>query len=599
MTDYGAIPSLAALALGQADRLGDGPFLWAKRDARWASVSWRHAADTALTLAGGLRAMGLTGGDRVMLVSENRPEWFLADLAAMAAGGITVPSYVTNTPAEHLHILNNSGARFVVVSTPALAERVMAAAWQADRPPTVICMEPPRLGQAGPGVRLAAWDEALAECAGREAEIRRVVADIRRDDTACLIYTSGTGGAPRGVMQSHGSVLADCRGAHELLAGFFGLGDEVFLSFLPLSHAYEHTVGLWFPVSIGAQIHYAESIDALAANMAEVRPTIMTAVPRLYESMRGRILRAMQRQGGMKERLFHQAVRVGTRRYQRGRLGPLDAVLDLALERLVRDKVRARFGGRLKALVSGGAPLSPEVGLFFTALGVRILQGYGQTEAGPAISCSPPGKIKIDTVGPPLAGIDVRIAADGEILVRGEVVMQGYWRDPEGTARAIGDGGWLRTGDIGEIDADGYIRITDRKKDIIVNSGGDNVSPQRVEGFLTAQPEILQAMVHGDRRPHLVALVVPSPEWAEAWARRRGKGADPASLATDPDFRQAVGQAVERVNRALSTIEKVRRFVVAPEPFSIENGMLTPTLKIKRHVIGARYGAELERLYGD
>ncbi|MEW5728999.1 MAG: long-chain fatty acid--CoA ligase [Pseudomonadota bacterium] len=598
MTDYGATRSLTAMFLDQAGRMGDRPFLWAKRDGTWRPLSWAQAADTALALAGGLRALGLAGGDRVMLVSENRPEWAIADIAAMAAGGITVPSYVTNTPAEHLHILNNSGARFVVVSTRALADKVITAAWQADHPPTVICIEPPRLAQAGPGLRLASWDEVVATGAGHQDDVRRVVAATRRDDTACLIYTSGTGGAPKGVMQSHGSVLADCMGAHALLASF-GLGDESFLSFLPLSHAYEHTVGLWFPISIGAQIHYAESIDALAANMAEVRPTIMTAVPRLYESMRARILRAVQRQGGMKEKLFMAAVRLGASRYERGRLGPLAALRDRALERLVRDKVRQRFGGRLKALVSGGAPLSYEVGLFFTALGVRILQGYGQTEAGPAVSCSPPGKVKIDTVGPPLAGIEVRIAEDGEILIRGEVVMQGYWRDPEATARAIGDGGWLRTGDIGEIDSDGYIRITDRKKDIIVNSGGDNVSPQRVEGFLTVQPEILQAMVHGDRRPHLVALIVPSPDWAEAWAKDNGKPADPAVLVADPDFRRTVSQAVDRVNRQLSTIEKVRRFVLTPEPFTIDNGMLTPTLKIKRHVIRAHHGAELERLYGE
>ncbi|HSV28007.1 MAG TPA: long-chain fatty acid--CoA ligase [Candidatus Omnitrophota bacterium] len=597
MVDYAEADSLTSVFFAQAERLGDKPFLWAKRAGEWRPLTWTQAADCVRHLAGGLRALGLATGDRVCLVSENRPEWAVADFAIMAAGGITVPAYTTNTPADHLHILNNSGARFAIVSTRALADKLLAAAWQADRPPTIICMEAPRMAQST-GISVVSWEEAMALGTGHEPDIATTVTATRRDDTACVIYTSGTGGAPKGVMLSHGALLADCLGAFHLLADL-GLGDdEGFLCFLPLSHSYEHTVGLMFPMTIGAQIHYAESIDHLAANMAEVRPTIMTAVPRLYESMRSRILRAIHREGGLREKLFLRTVALGSKRYEKGRLGPIDALQDAVLDRAVRDKVRARFGGRLKALVSGGAPLAYEVGLFFTALGVRILQGYGQTEAGPAISCSPPSKVKIDTVGPPLKGIDVRIAEDGEILVRGEVVMQGYWRDEESTRRAIQDGRWLHTGDIGEIDGDGYIRITDRKKDIIVNSGGDNVSPQRVESFLTLQPEIAQAMVHGDRRPHLVALIVPAQDWAEGWAKTHGKTAELAALVEDADFRKAVAEAVERVNGCLSTIEKVRRFVLTAESFNTDNGMLTPTLKIRRHVIRERYGAMLERLYG-
>jgi long-chain acyl-CoA synthetase len=573
--DLATCPSIPAMVLDQAEDLGERPLLGTKHDGAWRYLSWRQTLDAALSLAGGLVRLGLEPGDRVMLVSENRPEWAIADLAIMIAGGITVPAYVTNTIDDHRHILENVQARLVIVSTLALAERVMPAAARASQPPTLICLEPPRLAQA-PGFAVLDWRQVLEMGADTHDAMRDRAARLGRDDTACIIHTSGTGGAPRGVMLSHGALLADCLGAHALLREL-GLDDQVFLSFLPLSHSYEHTVGLIFPLSIGATIAYAESLDQLAANMAEIRPTIMTAVPRLYESMRARILGALRRQGGAKEKLFLAALRLGTKRLTGQRLSWGERLADLALDHLVRAKVRQRFGGRLKALVSGGAPLAFEVGAFFAALGVRILQGYGQTEAGPAISCSPPSLVKLDTVGPPLEGISVRIAEDGEILVKGEVLMQGYWRDAEATARAIGADGWLHTGDIGEMDEDGYIRITDRKKDIIVNSGGDNISPQRIEGLLTLQPEIAQAMVHGDKRPHLVALIVAAEECDAA----------------------QVAKAVERVNSGLSTIEKIRRHAVIDQSFTTDNLMLTPTMKIRRHVIRQHFAEQIERLYGE
>jgi long-chain acyl-CoA synthetase len=595
--DIATCPSLPALAFGQAAHLGARPLLWARHDGAWKPLTWSQVAEAVRALAGGLIARGLQPGDRVALVSENRAEWAIADLAVMAAGGITVPAYTTNTEADHRHILDNSGARFAVVSTRALAERLLAAACRAGHPPTVIAIEPPRLAQCS-GVAVLSWDEALAQGAGLAEQVAARTAALGRGDTACLIYTSGTGGAPKGVMLSHGAILCNCLGAVHLLEDL-GIDDNVFLSFLPLSHAYEHTAGQFLPLAAGAEIYYAEGIEQLASNLAEVRPTMMTAVPRLYETMRARILKGVARQGGIKARLFAHCLALGSRRAEGKRLGPLDRLADLALERLVRDKVRARFGGRLKAMVSGGAPLAYDVGLFFTALGVRILQGYGQTESAPVISCNPPGRVKLETVGPPLTGVDLRIAADGEIQVRGELVMQGYWNDADATRAAIGPDGWLHTGDVGEVDGDGYLRITDRKKDIIVNSGGDNISPQRVEGLLTLQPEIAQAMVWGDRRPHLVALLVPAEDWAQAWARQHGHAADPAGLASVPEFRSALGAAVDRVNRSLSAIEKVRRFAVIAEPFSVDNAMLTPTLKIRRHVIRQTYADTLAGLYED
>ncbi len=592
---YDTWPNLATMFFEKTADIGDKPFLWAKRDGNWISVSGNEAAARAASLALGLADLGIGTGDRVILVSENRPEWAIADIAIMAAGAVSVPAYVTNQVDDHLHVATNSGAKAAIVSTAALAERFLPAAEQAPALETVIVIEEPK--DAPPsGLAIHRWDEVIERHAGAPDDVAERVGGIARTDTSCLIYTSGTGGVPKGVMLSHGAILANCKGAHRLL-NELGLDDEVFLSFLPLSHSYEHSAGLMFPISIGAQIYYAEGVDKLAGNMMEARPTLMTAVPRLYETMHGRIVRGVRQAGGVQEKLFNKAVELGTRKYERGGLAPIAALGDAVLDRLVRAKVRRRFGGRLKALVSGGAPLNYDIGVFFTALGIRILQGYGQTESAPVISCNPPGRIKIDTVGPPVVDVEVRIADDGEILVRGELVMQGYWDDAAATAETVRDG-WLHTGDIGELDGDGYIRITDRKKDIIVNSGGDNVSPQRVEGFLTVQPEIAQAMVYGDKRPHLVALLVPDEEFVRDWAKSHDKPRNLGELAEDSGFRQAISEAIDRVNASLSVIERVRRFIVAAEPFTIENALLTPSLKSRRHKITDIHRDALDALYG-
>ena len=590
--DYDSCRSLPSMFFDQAARLGDKPFLWAKRDGRYRSVNWAQAARDVRRLALGLRSLGIARGDRVGLVSENRPEWIIADLAIMTAGAITVPTYVTHTVEDHRQVFANSGARAVFVSKPALSARVLAAANQVDSVHTVMAIEP-AAGQAS-AVDLLSWEEMLARGAEQPDDSNETVAAIEPDDTACLIYTSGTGGIPKGVMTTHRNIIANCHGAHRVLEQL-GLGDEVFLSFLPLSHSYEHTAGEMFPISIGAQIYFAEGAETLAANMLEARPTIMTAVPRLYETLHQRIRLGVERKGGLSQKMFEQAVAIGRKRLdaERTRLG--ERLVDPLLDRTVRSKVRERFGGRLKAMVSGGAPLNPEIGRFFLALGVTVLQGYGQTEAGPVITCNLPARIKIDTVGPPLDGVRLSIAEGGEILVAGDNVMKGYWHDPEGTAQVLEDG-WLHTGDVGTIDEDGYLRITDRKRDFIKNSGGEMISPARIEGYLTLEPEVSQVMVFGDRRPYLVAVVVPDPEFVAAYAEGEVP-ADMSALAVDPGFTRAIGAAVSRVNLTLMPSERVRRFVVAAEAFSIANGQMTPTLKIKRHVIRERYGAALDALY--
>ena len=333
------------------------------------------------------------------------------------------------------------------------------------------------------------------------------------------------------------------------------------------------------PIALGAQIYYAESLEKLAANIDEVQPTIMVVVPRLFEMLRTRIMKTIEGRGGFAKYLLRRALKIGADKYD-GRLRPWDRPMDAFLDATLRRKVRATIGGKQKAWVSGGAPLNPEVGIFFESLGISFLQGYGQTEAGPVIACNRPSAgIRLDTVGPPVKNTEVRIAEDGEVMVRGELVMRGYWRNEDETARVLRDG-WLGTGDVGHFDDKGRIKITDRKKDILVNDKGDNVSPQRIEGILTLQPEIAQAMIYGDRRPHLVALLVPDPE-----------------IASGPDVHQRLQKAVERVNADLSVIEKVRRFILAEEPFSIENEQLTPSLKIRRHVIAKAYGERLDALY--
>ncbi len=577
-------PNLVAMFLTRAEDKGEAPFLWAKKDGEWRPTSWNEASRQVAALAKSLRAIGLQQGDRVVLVSENRPEWLIADLAIMAAGCVTVPTYTTNTIRDHAHVLGNSSARAAIVSTQKLARTLVPAVLTSSECHHLIEIDDVRTGQASAEFTAHRWSELIAGEADL-SELKASIAGIGRADLACLIYTSGTGGAPRGVMQHHGAILHNCEGATDIISTDLGWGDEVFLSFLPASHAYEHTGGQHFPVALGAQIYYAESLEKLSANIEEVQPTIMVVVPRLFEMLRTRIMKVIEGGGSMSSYLLGRALKIGRDRYD-DKVKPWDLPMHGFLSLTLRRKIRQKVGGRVKAWVSGGAPLNPDVGVFFESLGITFLQGYGQTEAAPLISCNRPRDgIRLETVGKPVKNCEVRIAADGEIMVRGENVMHGYWRNPEETERVLQDPGdgtgiWLATGDVGHFDDTGRIVITDRKKDLIVNDKGDNISPQRIEGMLTLQPEIAQAMVFGDGRPHLVALLVPEPEFAQ-----------------EPDLQQRLQQALDRVNADLSVVEKVRRFILADASFTIENEQLTPSLKIRRHMIVAAYGDQLSALY--
>ena len=570
------------------------PFLWEKTNGVYEYLSWSDVAHAVDSLANGLRAAGINRGDRIMLISENRPEWVIADLAIMSAGAITVPAYTTNQIKDHKHILHDSYAKAAFISTQELAKQFLPAGKTSDSLEFLVTMEEINIGDFN---KLTLTWQGIQDLGKKtENKTKDLLKDLTKNDLACIIYTSGTGGSPKGVMLSHGSIMANCMGAKNVLDQL-GVENEIFLSFLPLSHAYEHTAGLYFPISISAEIYFAEGIEKLATNLKEARPTLMISVPRLYDVMRNRILQAMAKQGSIKRILFHASLKLGTINYETPeRLNLFDKIFNKLLDILVRKKIKERFGGRLKAMISGGAPLNIEVGNFFTALGVRLLQGYGQTEAAPVISCNRPNNLDLSTVGAALEGVSVKISSDGEILVAGDLVMKGYWNDEKLTSQTIRNG-WLHTGDIGQLDNQNRIKITDRKKDIIVLSGGDNISPQRVEGVLTLQSEIAQAMIYGDKKPHLVALIVPDQDFVNRWKESHKNNAQEDELNKNKQFLKAMSSVVDNANLQLSGIERIKRFIITFNEFSVENELMTPTLKVRRHKINEIYEHSLNNLY--
>ena len=579
----------------QSSMLQGQPYLWRKIDNKYSSLSWKEVRNNVESFSTALKNLGILAGDRVVIVSENRPEWQIADLSIMAVGAISVPAYTTSTTNDYEYIIKHSGARCIIVSNHDLANKVLPAVLNSHMCQTVIKINDDNKNYDVP-ITVLSWNSLINENNNSVLQLAESINNHKRTDTACIIYTSGTGGNPKGVMLSHGAMLANCTGCKYLLEDIVSSLKEIrFLSWLPLSHSYEHTI-TFYMIGIGAQIYYAEGIEKLLVNMAEARPHFMTAVPRFYDSLHARISQGLKKQSKVSQFFFKETLRLGKKTYFNEPLSFFEKKFNGLLNKIVRKKVNKRFGGSLKALVSGGAALNFEVGLYLSALGLPLLQGYGQTETAPVVSANPPNKIKLDTVGPVFKGTKVKIAEDGEILVSGENVMNGYWNDPKATSSTLING-WIHTGDIGELDEEGYLKITDRKKDIIVNAGGDNISPSRVEEKLNIEPEIAQSMMYGDFKNYLVAILVPDRDYTQEWAKDHHKEFNIKKLNQDSDFIKMIKTTTERVNKKLSQIEQVRKFLLIDEEFTVENKMMTPTLKVRRFKVKEKYQNQLEALY--
>ena len=532
------------------------------------NYSWEETKVNIIKLAKELKK-NLNKGERCLLVSENRPEWLISDIAIMLAGGITVPSYITYTEKDYEFIIDDCEPTIIIVSNQILFNKLKDVIPKKKFIKKIVLFDE---------IKKNILSDQIIELKNillstLNFDENNPIIDLNRKDPACIIYTSGTGGNPKGVVLSHGGILSNCEGAINLIKPILSSRTR-FLTWLPLSHSYEHTVQ-FVQISVGAKIYYAEGIDKLLKNMSECKPEIMTAVPRFYQNLYQKINGNFKKQIGFKKKIINATISLGNKKLNKDKLNFLQYLTNQICEILVRKKIKKQFGGSLKAFVSGGGALDQTIGRFLNSVGLPTLQGYGLTEASPVVSCNPLDNIKVDTVGLPFPGNEVKLKKDGEILVKGENLMIGYWNQPEETKKVIRDG-WLYTGDIGEFKS-GYLKITDRKKDIIVNAGGDNISPLKVENLMTNQYEIEQCLVYGDGKNYLVALVVPSDEFIN----EEGK----------------IKKKVEEINKELSVIEKIKNIIVVKEKFSIENRMLTPTLKLKRFKIIEKYKKQLENLY--
>ena len=507
-------------------------------------------------------------GDRCLLISENRPEWFITDLSVMLSEAITVPAYTTYAEKDYEYIIENCNPKLIFVSNQEQFNKVKEIIKKKSFVVKIFSYEELDINTD----TYINVNKLFSNLDYQDLNIPDL--SIQRNDPACIIYTSGTQGNPKGVILSHGGILNNCDGALDILEPL--LADQTrFLTWLPLSHSYEHTVQ-FVQISVGAKIFYAESIEKLVKNMNDCKPQLMTAVPRFYQNLFQKINASFNKATGLKKILILKMLKLGTKKINKQPLTILEKLIDSILEKIVRKKIKSQFGGELKTFVSGGGALDKEVGIFLNAIGLPTLQGYGLTETSPVVSCNPINDIRVETVGPPFKGNEVKIAQDGEILVKGENVMLGYWNNNEETNKVLIDG-WLHTGDIG-IFENGYLKITDRKKDILITPGGENISPVKIENELSNSKLIDQSIVYGDNKPYLVALLVLSD--------------DNINLTNDQ-----IQKEIENINRNLSKIENIKKFFIINEKFSIENGMLTPTLKPKRYKILKKYKNEFEKLY--
>ena len=508
-------------------------------------------------------------GDRCLLVSENRPEWMISDLSIMLSKGITVPAYTTYTERDYEYIINDCTPAIIIVSNTTQYEKIKNIIPKKNFIKKVIHFENTEDIKEEFNLNI---EDIFKKNNYKNQDFLDL--KIQRKDVACIIYTSGTQGNPKGVILSHGGILNNCEGAYELLKSFISKRPK-FLTWLPLSHSYEHTVQ-FVQIVLGARVFYAESIDKLIKNMGDCSPEIMTAVPRFYQNLYQKINVSFEKAKGIKKILINQTIYLGKKKLNKQRFSLIENWTNYICEKLVRKKIKSQFGSNLKAFISGGGALDKEVGSFLNAIGLPTLQGYGLTETSPVVSCNSIDDIRVETVGKPFKNNFVKIADDGEILVKGENVMLGYWKNEEETNRVLKDG-WLSTGDIGEFDKE-FLKITDRKKDIIITPGGDNISPIKIENDLNKSKFIEQSLVYGDNKPYLIALLVLSLEYKNI-------------------KKEKIEEEVEKINKNLSKIEKIKKFIIIKKQFTIENNMMTPTLKLKRYKIINTYKAELEKLF--
>ena len=565
LNEINSLVELFYKSFNQNNLQPDRPFLkWLKLDDKF--LTWGQVEKKIDALSKYL-SKNISPGDRCVLLSENRPEWLITDIAIMNAKGVTVPLFTTYSEKDYEYILKDCNPKICIVSNNTQFKKIEK----------FISNESNVLSFENFNKKILNIETILDEYSKKDKDLSSLSGNynkkINRKDLACIIYTSGTTGNPKGVMLSHGGILSNCEGAQEILKSLTVNQEPVFLTWLPLSHSYEHTVQ-YVQISLGAKIFYAESLEKLLPNMSIARPTIMTAVPRFYQNLYSKISLNFSKQKGFKKKLIEKTIFLGTKILNNEQLNLGEKIINFFCEILVRKKIRNQFGGKLKAFVSGGGALDQKIGEFLNSVGLPTLQGYGLTETSPVVSCNIPGKIKIETVGPPFKTNEVKIADDGEILIKGENVMLGYWNMKKETNEVIKDG-WLFTGDIGEITEDGNLKITDRKKEIIVNLGGDNISPSKIENLMCLNEKIKQSFIYGDKKTYLVALIVSDNKENE----------------------KEIEIYLENLNKSLSLVEKVKKFKLIKEEFTIENGMLTPTLKLKRKKILEKYKEDLEKLY--
>jgi long-chain acyl-CoA synthetase len=536
----------------------------------------------------GLKKLGIKKGDRVALVSGNRPQWHMVDFALHHLGAINVPIYTTLLPPQMAHILRDSGAVACIVENSELLAKVFEAQSSCPQLQHLVLME------GEPPASVLSWEKVLEPVAEDQAGqvLDSLLPTVTPQDLATIIYTSGTTGEPKGAMLTHDNFVWDALSAASVQD--WPPYKEVALSFLPLSHVLERLVD-YILFAYGATIAYCGILEAGEA-LRRIRPHVFAAVPRFYEKVYDRIMAEGSHGSPLKQKLFRAAVEEALRAFRTGKQGLKFKLLDA----LVLKKIRAAFGGRVRFSISGGAPLPVYVGEFLHAVGIKVLEGYGLTETSPVISVNTTRKAKLGTVGPPIPGVEVKIAADGEILTRGRHVMKGYWNKPEATKEAIDEEGWFHTGDVGELDEDGFLRITDRKKDIIVTAGGKNIAPQPIENQLKTSPFVENAVLFGDRKPYVVALLVPNFEELTRWASAQGIAVgERQALLSHPQVLKLYQDIVDKVNEGLARFETIKKFRLLPEPFTMDGGELTPTLKVKRRVILQRYGHLIDSMYAD